>query len=487
MSGVTADFGAVSSVPGDFAEPIARVTIGVYAEPPSGLGYYGRTIQTSDWEHVPVGVESTAILATSVDDVFLASFASTETGGAIHHYDPTTGVLTEKWSFGQHGAYPQVLRTQGTTLWMCGFTSLHFQGDLKVRSRDGGETWELLPQSSGRPLYDCAFGDAPSQLGVAVGLFGGISMSEDGGESWRTVQGPGFFESFSLYGVDVHGGSAWIVGEHGTILKLAGTPTEPVPQFTRDPANPVLDRTTDDPDGFDPSGPHNPTVFQMADGSWTLLHEASNGHEHSDVLGRAVSPDGVHWTSMGQVSSGTAPFVLAVGGVFHLFSNALDDSANHIYRHRTSTDAVTWTTVQEDLGWDLGDASIVHDGTQYVLFLATWDGVRYATSPDLMTWTFAPQQVFDPHPARIDISVLFEDGIFKMWFTRERSGNLYYATSADGLTWTEHGTAMHGSDTAWDAVISGPSVVRVGDTLHLWYAGQNETHWRIGHATMESP
>ena len=82
-------------------------------------------------------------------------------------------------------------------------------------------------------------------------------------------------------------------------------------------------------------------------------------------------------------------------------------------------------------------------------------------------------------------AVLFEDGVFKMWFTTE--GEIAYAESTDGITWSLNYVPIipSGNPGDWDeAKISG-SILRVNDTLHLYYSGSSDDFAQeiaIGHA-----
>ncbi|HPS79843.1 MAG TPA: hypothetical protein PLS53_16910, partial [Thermoanaerobaculaceae bacterium] len=89
-------------------------------------------------------------------------------------------------------------------------------------------------------------------------------------------------------------------------------------------------------------------------------------------------------------------------------------------------------------------------------------------------------------------SVLVEGGVFKMWYTgRGTTGpvnQLGYATSPDGAAWTKYAgnpVMSVGAAGQWDSArVREASVVHIGSTYHMWYAGTS-THpiYRIGYAT----
>jgi photosystem II stability/assembly factor-like uncharacterized protein len=58
-------------------------------------------------------------------------------------------------------------------------------GPVILRSADGGASWarQPLPEAAVEPLLDVWFAD--EQRGIAIGAFGRIMMTEDGGDSWR--------------------------------------------------------------------------------------------------------------------------------------------------------------------------------------------------------------------------------------------------------------------------------------------------------------
>lgn len=102
-----------------------------------------------------------------------------------------------------------------------------------LHTSDGGTTWskqldglkiaELLPdfvtQGIDKPLLDVWFGD--DLKGYAVGAFGLILHTEDGGKTWQPwmdrVDGGG---DMHLYAIRPAGGAVFVVGERGLVLKL---------------------------------------------------------------------------------------------------------------------------------------------------------------------------------------------------------------------------------------------------------------------------
>jgi len=90
-------------------------------------------------------------------------------------------------------------------------------------------------------------------------------------------------------------------------------------------------------------------------------------------------------------------------------------------------------------------------------------------------------------------SVISDSGQYKIWYTGFNSsgvGRIGYATSPNGINWTKYGgnpVLDVGVSGSWeDADVMFPSVLKQGNTYHMWYEGNDgsgqSTH-RIGHAT----
>lgn len=73
-----------------------------------------------------------------------------------------------------------------------------------------------------------------------------------------------------------------------------------------------------------------------------------------------------------------------------------------------------------------------------------------------------------------DVSVLFDEGIYKMWLSWRDVRLIAYTESMDGVKW-EHPqavlTAVPGSD--WEGMeVNRPTVVKKDGKYHMWYTGQ---------------
>src|SRR5262249_6823828 len=86
-----------------------------------------------------------------------------------------------------------------------------------LASDDGGATWHQQPSSVETSLFGVSFADP--QRGWAVGIEATLLATTDGGATWhkQTVETPkGFL--LSLYDVQVRGNYGWAVGNSGFLL-----------------------------------------------------------------------------------------------------------------------------------------------------------------------------------------------------------------------------------------------------------------------------
>jgi hypothetical protein len=115
--------------------------------------------------------------------------------------------------------------------------------------------------------------------------------------------------------------------------------------------------------------------------------------------------------------------------------------------------------------------------------------IGFATSPDGIHWTKyddpdtpnAPYAESDPvlrgNPwIAIGPHVLYEDDIYKMWFTSERgftSEEIFYAQSWDGFEWWRDPFAVlpRGDSGAWDRLTWAGAVLPNETGYHMWYPG----------------
>lgn len=83
-----------------------------------------------------------------------------------------------------------------------------------------------------------------------------------------------------------------------------------------------------------------------------------------------------------------------------------------------------------------------------------------------------------------DVSLLREDGRFRMWFSWRPKRSLALVESADGIHWSEPVIVLGPNpESDWEADVNRPVVLRRGDVYHLWYTGQARARSWIGYAT----
>jgi hypothetical protein len=154
--------------------------------------------------------------------------------------------------------------------------------------------------------------------------------------------------------------------------------------------------------------------------------------------------------------------------------------------------------------WDDDDVwspAVLEEGSGYKMWYTGDDGtnpprIGLATSTDGITWTKAvANPVLSPGPSwetggiRAG-GVISDGGLYKMWYTGFDSGgvgSIGYATSPDGVAWTEYGSNPVlgvGAAGSWeDDDVLDPTVIKEGSTYHMWYSGYDGITNRIGHAT----
>ncbi|NIS13109.1 MAG: hypothetical protein GWN74_13470, partial [Thermoplasmata archaeon] len=120
-----------------------------------------------------------------------------------------------------------------------------------------------------------------------------------------------------------------------------------------------------------------------------------------------------------------------------------------------------------------------YDGSEYAIGLArSTDGTtmtKYGSSGVVSKGTSG---TYDGTGCR-EPSVLYEDGLFKMWYTGLNgvTESIAYATSKDGLSWTKYGSnpvLSQPSSSAWgDTVLGDPCVIKV-DGMYLMYLTGNK-------------
>jgi predicted GH43/DUF377 family glycosyl hydrolase len=226
--------------------------------------------------------------------------------------------------------------------------------------------------------------------------------------------------------------------------------------------NPIL---TSGPEAWDSSGEHAPFVMKNGD-SYKMWYEGSDGNVRQ--LGYATSPDGINWTKFEGnpvLQAGPEGYdqdvaghgsVLYEDGLYKLWYHAIGDQGI-IIAYATSPDGIDWTKegpvlLQEAGVWDengLWGPSVLKVEDAYWMWYSAGSpiypaSIGAATSPNGMDWTrvgSAPViTIPDNHLG--DPSVIFDGGLFKMWFNNFSDGKIYYAESSDGIQWNGPSSAL---------------------------------------------
>ena len=302
-------------------------------------------------------------------------------------------------------------------------------------------------------------------------------------------------------------------------------------KWTKYPGNPVLDAggqgTWDRSQAFFSS-----VVFR--DSSYTMWYSGRDGDGYKFQVGRATSPDGIHWMkdplnpvmSFGPLGSwdefgAWIPRVLFDGSQYRMWYMGASVQTFGTWQtgEATSTDGRTWQknildpvlTIGAQGTWESGGASpdaILFDGSMYKMWYTGQvgdypprsEGVGYATSIDGIHWTRNAQNpVLVAGPAGSwdefssnEVCVLYDSGHYYMWFTGNdindisNTSGIGYAVSKDGIHWKEfpgNPVVRGGGSGAWDEHVFGPFVRQAGSFYQMWYGGDSYTGDMIGYAT----
>ncbi|MFQ5576135.1 MAG: FG-GAP-like repeat-containing protein, partial [Anaerolineae bacterium] len=128
---------------------------------------------------------------------------------------------------------------------------------------------------------------------------------------------------------------------------------------------------------------------------------------------------------------------------------------------------------------------VLKDGATYKMWYEWSDGnsrnLAYATSSDGITWSeYAGNPVLQPGPDGYDQddaahgSLLKEGNVYKLWYHAigDQGPIIAYATSGDGIAWAKQGPALLPNPGSWDdSALWGPSVLNLNGVYWMWYSG----------------
>lgn len=139
---------------------------------------------------------------------------------------------------------------------------------------------------------------------------------------------------------------------------------------------------------------------------------------------------------------------------------------------------------------------VVIEGSGYLMYLALKKGdseaLYRATSSDGRQFTLESGAILEPSAPLLGMgitapTVVKHDGSYRLWFATIDGRGIGTATSSDGRQFTLHPELVLTGSLEWERgadnafTVATPSVLRVGDTFHIWYTGGDGN--AIGHAT----
>jgi len=137
---------------------------------------------------------------------------------AIWHTADGGETWQQQWISGVHHYYLwDVEVVDANTVWATGHGSLSLVHEKKLVTRDGGLTWNEAPETANEiAIYGIDF--KGPLLGWAVGAYGSIVHTDDGGYTWEIQAERVHYEKPNLYDVFfVDEKNGWVVGEGGAI------------------------------------------------------------------------------------------------------------------------------------------------------------------------------------------------------------------------------------------------------------------------------
>jgi predicted GH43/DUF377 family glycosyl hydrolase len=142
--------------------------------------------------------------------------------------------------------------------------------------------------------------------------------------------------------------------------------------------------------------------------------------------------------------------------------------------------------------------SVVRVGNEYKMWYTiandggTTQSIAHATSPDGIVWTKRGIVISKTVPSSAPASwmsegasnptVIYENGIYKMWFNGNTSSNVHNgigtATSTDGLAWTIASTQLIPVSASQPRVFS-PNLIKRNGQYYLYYSATASNDWQL--------
>jgi uncharacterized repeat protein (TIGR01451 family) len=311
-------------------------------------------------------------------------------------------------------------------------------------------------------------------------------------------------------------------GSEDEIRSATITVDAPICSLTKYEENPVLDVGA--PGSWDEDWVLDPSVLYTDSTYWMWY----SGYGSSDIfqIGLATSPDGLTWirseanpvvtsSQSWEINGVSGPSVLLDGTTFKMWYTGVDEFGVARIGYATSSDGILWTKYADnpvlDIGaggsWedeDIAKPTVIKFKNSYHLWYSGFDGsvsrIGYATSSDGMEWTKdTANPVLDVgHVGDWDWLTIYGPDVVKvgdtlrMWYSGETlppSWQTGFAESVDGSLWTRMGLSIpEGTVGCFDEFSADHASVLVeGSDYRIWYGGiDSDDTYTIGHATAQT-
>ncbi|MGE5437856.1 MAG: hypothetical protein ACM3O3_11555 [Syntrophothermus sp.] len=151
-------------------------------------------------------------------------------------------------------------------------------------------------------------------------------------------------------------------------------------------------------------------------------------------------------------------------GQWHLRVDALDINNNIIFSGETDVTIIENITINVNLVLQPHSS-----GTGSIKIYVTW-----GTFPPVNNYSWIDNPggpVISNNSAHP--SIIYENGIYKLWFTNVSQGNIRYAESYDGISWNIRSTPVLKPSLFWDnASVSLAKVIKVNNVYRMYYTAR---------------
>lgn len=256
-------------------------------------------------------------------------------------------------------------------------------------------------------------------------------------------------------------------------------------------------------------------VIEESSTSYKLWFSGHNSGSSNWYTMYATSTDGVNWgTPTLAINYGTTtyssqqfgqPRVIKESSTSYKMWATGYDGTNFRILYSTSTDGITWTTPVLAINIASGTAysttlfypSVIKESaTSYKMWFEAFDGtvsrLYYATSTDGITWSnirtsidYPTSKYYSTHVA--ESCLINDNGIYKMWFAGSDGTNfrILYTYSTDMVTWTIPVLAMNVGGSTYNTNSShAPTVIKESSNSYkMWFCGVGSTYGQILYST----